>query len=135
MRPWLVGAGLLASLGALILVLALFAGRVSPRDHIDDRYRKVSDGTYASQKPPLTVASEIVREHRTDERVYTPNGIYLRYHDVVVGILPDGRGSRITLDTPERGYARYHSSVGGSWGGPGGRASSFRGGGPGGGGK
>lgn len=135
MKPWLVGAGLLASLGALILVLALFAGRVSPRDDIADDYRKVADGTYASGKPPLRVAEEIVSKHKTDERIYTPNGIYLRYYDVVVGILPDGNGSRITLDTPERGYARYHSSVGGTWGGPGGKASSFRGGGPGGGGK
>lgn len=96
----------------------------------------MSAGTYASPETPLKVAGEIGRKYKTEERVYTPTGVYLRYHNVIVGILPDGKGSRITLDTPERGYARYHSAVGGTWGGPGGKtSSSFRGGGPGGGGK
>lgn len=135
MRKPLIGSGLLASLGVAVLLIAMFAGRVSPRDHIAGHYRKVSAGTYASSKPPLAVAGDIVKKYRTSERVYTPNGVYLRYYNVVVGILPDGRGSRITLDTPERGYARYHSTVGGTWGGSGGKATSFRGGGPGGGGK
>ncbi|TDC46328.1 DUF4247 domain-containing protein [Actinomadura sp. KC345] len=135
MKGSLIGAGLLASLGAMILLIAAFAGRVSPRDDIADDYKKVSDRTYSSEKAPLAVAGEIVRKNETDERVYTPNGIYLRYYNAVVGILPNAGGSRITVDTPERGYARYHAVVGGNWGGPGGRASSFRGGGPGGGGK
>ncbi|HLV73911.1 uncharacterized protein DUF4247 [Actinomadura hallensis] len=136
MRTPLIGAGLLASLGTAILLIALFAGKTSPRGHIDGNYRKVAAGTYASPKTPLRVAGEIVGKHPTKERVYTPNGVYLRYHDAVVGIVPvAGGGSRITVDTPERGYARYHSAVGGDWGGPGGRAAFFRGGGPGGGGK
>ncbi|MGP4023889.1 DUF4247 domain-containing protein [Actinomadura sp. 3N407] len=135
MKGSLIGAGLLASFGVMILLIAMFAGRTSPRGDIADDYRKVSDGTYSSSKTPLAVAQEITEKHKTDERVYTPNGIYLRYHNAVVGILPAAGGSRITLDTPARGYARYHSAVGGTWGGPGGKVSSFRGGGPGGGGK
>ncbi|XRQ11879.1 DUF4247 domain-containing protein [Actinomadura welshii] len=135
MKPSLIGAGVLASLGAMILLIAMFGAKTSPRDHITDDYRKVSEGTYASPDTPMTVAMKITEKYRTDERIYTPNGIYLRYHDAVVGILPDGNGSRITLDSPERGYARHYTAVGGTWGGPGGRAASFRGGGPGGGGK
>lgn len=135
MKGPLTWAGLLASLGVMILLIATFAGRTSPRGDIPDDYRKVADGTYSSPKKPLAVAQEIIEKHKTDERVYTPNGIYLRYHNAVVGILPAAGGSRITLDTPARGYARYHSAVGGTWGGPGGKAASFRGGGPGGGGK
>ncbi|MFC5749461.1 DUF4247 domain-containing protein [Actinomadura rugatobispora] len=135
MKAPVIGSLVLAGLGAIVLLIALFAGRTSPRGWIPDTYTRVADDTYASQRPPLTVSREILRRFETDERVYTPNGVFLRYHNAVVGILPDGRGSRITLDTPDRGYARYHSSVGGHWGGPGGRASSFRGGGPGEGGK
>jgi hypothetical protein len=131
MQGPLIGAGLLASLGAVILLIAMFGGKVSPRDHIAKKYTKVSAGTYKSPKSPLQVSNEIIRRHKTKERVYSPAGVFLRYHNVVVGILPDGRGSRITMDTPARGYARYHSYVGGNWGGSGGRASSFRGGGPG----
>ncbi|MFG2090573.1 MULTISPECIES: DUF4247 domain-containing protein [unclassified Spirillospora] len=135
MKGSLTWAGLLAAFGVMILLIAMFAGRTSPRGDIPKDYRKVADGTYTSSKKPLAVAQEITEKHKTDERVYTPNGIYLRYHDAVVGILPAAGGSRITLDKPARGYARYYSVVGGTWGGPGGKASSFRGGGPGGGGK
>ncbi|TDC78216.1 DUF4247 domain-containing protein [Actinomadura sp. 7K507] len=135
MKGPLIGAGLLASLGAITLLIATFAGKVSPRDDIADDYKKVSDRTYSSEKSPLVVAGEIVDENKTDERVYTPNGIYLRYYNAVVGVLPSAGGSRITVDDPDRGYARYHAAVGGTWGGPGGKAASFRGGGPGGGGK
>ncbi|GAA2420691.1 hypothetical protein GCM10010191_34990 [Actinomadura vinacea] len=133
-RGWkkpLIGASVLVVLGAVVLVIALFAGRTSPRGWIPGKYERVAADTYRSPKAPLAVAREIVRKYETDERVYSPSGVFLRYHDAVVGILPDGTGSRITLDTPDRGYARYHSYVGGSWGGPGGRAGSFRGGGPG----
>lgn len=131
MKAPLIGAGLLASLGAVVLLIALFGGKTSPRGHIMKNYKKVSSGTYQSSKTPLRVSREIVGKYRTKDRVYTPSGVFLRYHNVVVGILPEGRGSRITLDRPARGYARYHSYVGGTWGGTGGRSSSFRGGGPG----
>ncbi|MFC6878382.1 MULTISPECIES: DUF4247 domain-containing protein [Actinomadura] len=64
-------------------------------------------------------------------------GIFLQYPKTVIGVLPDGPGSRITVDRPSSGYSRYHSYVGGRWSAPGrdgwnsnGRAS-FRGGGPG----
>jgi hypothetical protein len=131
MKGPLIGAGLMALLGAVILLIAMFGGKVSPRDYITKNYKKVSAGTYQSSKTPLQVSETIVDKYKTKERVYTPAGVFLRYHNAVVGVLPDGKGSRITLDTPDRGYARYHSYVGGNWGGAGGRASSFRGGGPG----
>ncbi|GLZ07049.1 lipoprotein [Actinomadura sp. NBRC 104412] len=126
-----IGSMLLVGLGVTVLLLALFAGRTSPRGWIPQNYTRVAPGTYQAQDPPLRVASRITSRFKTEHRVYTPGGIFLRYHNAVVAILPSGRGSRITVDDPDRGYARYHSSVGGAWGGPGGRASSFRGGGPG----
>lgn len=135
LRPHAVGAVLLAVLGVTVLLLALFAGRTSPRGWIPQNYTRVASGTYASRDAPLSVAGRIVQRFKTKDRVYTPGGVFLRYHDAVVGILPNGPGSRITVDDPDRGYARYHSSVGGTWGGSGGRVSSFRGGGPGEGGK
>jgi hypothetical protein len=125
-----IGAVLLAGLGAIVLVVAL-SGRTSPRGWIPQNYARVAPGTYQASEPPLRVADRIVTRYKTRDRVYTPGGVFLRYHNAVIGILPSGRGSRITVDDPDRGYARYHSSVGGFWGGPGGRVSSFRGGGPG----
>ncbi|MEW2352601.1 DUF4247 domain-containing protein [Spirillospora sp. NPDC029432] len=127
----MIGAGLVALFGAIVLLIALFGGKTSPRGYIAKHYKKVSAGTYSSPKAPLAVAEDIVDRNGTKDRVYTPTGVFLRYHNAVVGILPEGRGSKITLDAPARGYARYHSYVGGSWGGSGGRATSFRGGGPG----
>lgn len=126
-----IGSIILVSFGVVVLLVTLLSGRTSPRGWITDNYTRVSAGTYSSPHAPLAVAGQIANRYRTSERVYTPNGVFLRYRNVVVGVLPDGRGSRITLDTPERGYARYHTWVGGNWGGPGGRASTFRGGGPG----
>ncbi|WP_192810136.1 DUF4247 domain-containing protein [Actinomadura rudentiformis] len=64
-------------------------------------------------------------------------GIFLQYPKTVVGILPDGAGSRITVDDPDSGYRRYHSYVGTRWTSPGSGGwnrngtASFRGGGPG----
>jgi Domain of unknown function (DUF4247) len=130
-----IGAALLAGCGVIVLLISLFAGRTSPRGWIPENFDRVAAGTYVSRDTPLTVADRIATRFKTKDRVYTPGGVFLRYHNAVVGILPNGRGSRITVDDPDRGYARYHSSVGGFWGGPGGRVSSFRGGGPGEGGK
>ncbi|MEU5880420.1 DUF4247 domain-containing protein [Spirillospora sp. NPDC047279] len=64
-------------------------------------------------------------------------GIFLQYPKTVVGVLPDGAGSRITVDGPDRGYRRYNSYVGSHWTSPGSGGwnrngtASFRGGGPG----
>ncbi|WP_018655716.1 DUF4247 domain-containing protein [Actinomadura flavalba] len=131
MRRALIGGGLLAGLGGLVLAGALFAGGGSPRGWIDGRYQQLGAGSYRAGQPPARVASDLVRRHRPSDRVYDPAGIFLRYRDDVVVIAPDGRGSRVTVLDPDRAYRTYHGYVGGRWGGFNGRASTFRGGGPG----
>lgn len=57
------------------------------------------------------------------------SGVYLRYDDDSVVILPVAAGSVILLERLSTAYPRYHSTVGNSWGW--GRGSTVRGGGPG----
>ncbi|WP_019629553.1 DUF4247 domain-containing protein [Actinomadura atramentaria] len=131
MRRALIGGSLISGLGAVIVAVALLAGGASAGSYIKSHYSRIGVGTYRSPSPPAVVAAQIIRKNRPYDRAYDPGGIFLRYRSEVVGILPDGTGSRITVEDPERGYRHYHSSVGGRWGGVGGRASTFRGGGPG----
>jgi len=128
-----VGGGLLVLLGALVVVGALAGGNTSPRGWIGAHYAKIADGAYRAPEPPTKVAAALSGKFRPTDRVYDPSGVFLRYPDMIVAVLPDGKGSRVLVDDVETGYRRHHSSVGGRWGGPGGRASMFRGGGPGGG--
>ncbi|XRQ11877.1 DUF4247 domain-containing protein [Actinomadura welshii] len=130
-------------LAAVLAVLALGGCGTSNEDWIADKYSRIGSDTYRSSKAPQAVASEISRKFRPIDRVDdmatrgAAGGIFLQYPKLVVGVLPDGSGSRITVDDPRRGYSRYHSHVGGIWLSPGsngwtsGGAASFRGGGPG----
>ncbi|WP_067491112.1 DUF4247 domain-containing protein [Actinomadura hibisca] len=132
MKRALVGGGLLAAIGVFILVMALVSGGSSPKGWIARTYARTAPGTYLSTDSALRTAQRISAKYKPSDRAADPTGVYLRYPDLVVAVLPQGgKGSRITVDTAARGYARYHSSVGGRWGGPGGHASTFRGGGPG----
>jgi hypothetical protein len=128
----LVGGGLLLGLGAVVLVGVLLAGNTSPRGWIGEHYSRTGVGAYRSASPPTRVAAEITRKFKPSDRTYDPSGVFLRYPSVVVAVLSDGaRGSRIMVDDADRGYRRWYSHVGGRWGGPGGRSTMFRGGGPG----
>ncbi|WP_243712941.1 DUF4247 domain-containing protein [Actinomadura sp. 6K520] len=130
-------------LAAVLVVPALGACGTSNRDWIADKYTRAGHDTYRSPKAPQAVASEIGRKFKPIDRVDSlatrgaAGGIFLQYPKLVVGVLPDGAGSRITVDNPRRGYDRYHSHIGGVWLRPGsngwtsGGAASFRGGGPG----
>jgi hypothetical protein len=131
MRRGLIGGGLLALLGVAVLVGALVSGNASPKSWIAGKYTKVGANSYRSSASPARVAGEITRKFKPSDRVYDPAGVFLRYPKVAVAVLPDGRGSRISIDTPDRMYRTHYGYVGGRWGGVGGRASSFRGGGPG----
>ncbi|RAY14464.1 DUF4247 domain-containing protein [Actinomadura craniellae] len=131
MKRGLIGGGLLAGLGAVILVGVLVSNSTSPRSWIAGKYTKVNATTFRAAAPPAKVAGEIARKFKPSDRVYVPAGAFLRYPKVMIAVLPDGRGSRISIETPDRGYRNHHSAVSGRWGGPGGRASLFRGGGPG----
>ncbi|MEU8800278.1 DUF4247 domain-containing protein [Spirillospora sp. NPDC048819] len=130
-------------LAAVLIVPALGGCGTSNREWIADKYTRTGSDTYRSSKAPQAVASEISRKFKPIDRVSdlstrgSAGGIFLQYPKLVVGVLPSGSGSRITVDSPRRGYSRYHSHVGGIWRSPGSNGwtssgvASFRGGGPG----
>ncbi|MFI0483738.1 DUF4247 domain-containing protein [Actinomadura sp. 9N215] len=127
----------------LLTVLALGGcGSTSKESWIKGKYKK-SGTDYRSPKAPPAVATEINKKFKAIDRVDSmatrgaAGGIFLRYPKLVVGVLPSGTGSQITLSSPSLGYNRYYSHVSGFWARPGsggwtnGGAASFRGGGPG----
>ncbi|MEO3782376.1 DUF4247 domain-containing protein [Actinocorallia sp. B10E7] len=132
MKKAMIGGGILMLVGVIILALTVRGGTRSPREWISGRF-PAGGGGYQSGQPPIRTAGEIIGHSRPVDRVYDPAGVFLRYPGAVVAVLPAATGSVIHVDTPERGYQRWRGYVNGRWGGPGGRASLFRGGGPGGG--
>lgn len=128
---------------AVLAALALGGCGTSQSSWIADKYSKTGRDTYRSPKAPPLVASEINKKFKSIDRVDdlatrgAAGGIFLRYPKLVVGVLPNGTGSRITVDKPRGGYNRYYSHVSGRWSSPGSNgwtsrgAASFRGGGPG----
>ncbi|MES9538178.1 DUF4247 domain-containing protein [Actinomadura sp. NPDC000600] len=132
-----------AVVAATLTATALSGCGQSQSSWIADKYSRDGVGAYRSPKPPRTVASEIGRKFKPIDRVDDmatrgPNGgIFMRYPKLVVGVLPNGTGSRITVDNPRSGYSRHYTHVAGRWSSPGSNgwtsrgAASFRGGGPG----
>ncbi|TDD76681.1 DUF4247 domain-containing protein [Actinomadura darangshiensis] len=132
-----------AVVAAVVTATALSGCGQSQKSWLGDKYTKMGSGQFRSPKPPQTVAGEIGRKFKPIDRVSgmttvgSGGGIFLRYPKLVVGVLPNGPGSRITLDNARSGYNRYHSYVGNRWSRPGSGgwtssgAASFRGGGPG----
>jgi hypothetical protein len=131
---------LLSGAGVLGLFLVLTGGN-SVRDHIKETYRFVGtervEGAerdsllYASSKPPSTTAADIADARKPADRRVTESGVFLRYSDDVVSVVPQSGGSRIIVDDEDSGYRRNYLFVGGFWGTFSGRGQGFRGGGPG----
>ena len=111
----------------------------SVRDWVADHYRLTrgearagSSAEFRSPRSPVETAKEIADARRPGERRATPAGVFLRYDEDYVAVVPDGRGgSRILIDDERRGYGHFFPYVGGYWGSYSGPAESFRGGGPG----
>ncbi|MGI5203919.1 DUF4247 domain-containing protein [Spirillospora sp. CA-108201] len=132
-----------AVVAAALTATALGGCGKSQSSWIADKYSRTGPDTYQSPKAPQKVASEIGRKFRPIDRVDdlatmgANGGIFMRYPKLVVGVLPNGTGSRITVDGARRGYGRHYSHVSGLWSSPGSNgwtsrgAASFRGGGPG----
>jgi hypothetical protein len=124
--------------GVLGIVLTL-TSTGSVKGYVKDHYKRVGSDRgaqiYSSPKPPARVAEEIAKAHKPADRRVTPEGVFLRYRKDYVGVLASGRGSRIEVADEKRGYALFFPFVGGYWGTYSGPAETFRGGGPGGGGK
>jgi len=139
-RRNVVIAAVLSGIGVLGLVLVLTGGN-SVRDFIKDKYKFVGtervEGAgkdsllYASDKPPSQTAADIADARKPADRRVTESGVFLRYKDDVVSVVPQSEGSRVIVDDEEGGYRRNYLFVGGFWGTFSGRGQSFRGGGPG----
>ncbi|MEO3927219.1 DUF4247 domain-containing protein [Micromonosporaceae bacterium B7E4] len=135
-RRWFVVGGAFALVGALVAGFAIFHGNFSPRGYVQDRYTRAAaqdiggDATaYRSDKSPSVVADEITEAWRPADQYVDASGVYLRYDEDSVVILPLAGGSLIMLERLVTAYPRYSSTVGNAWGW--GRGSSVRGGGPG----
>ena len=135
-RRWLVVGVALAVIGALVASFAIFYGNFSPRGYVQDRYARASSRdiggqalAYTSNKAPSQVSKEITDAWQPADQYVDGSGVYLRYDDDSVVILPLAAGSLILLERMTTAYPRYHHVVGGGWGW--GRGTTVRGGGPG----
>jgi hypothetical protein len=139
-RSWYVLALVAGLLGGLMAVLAVVNLSTSPREFIADNYARayahdVGDEivAYRSEYPPSFVAVTLIDAFRPVDQYVDGSGVYLRYADDAVVILPKTYGSVILVERWETAYRRYGAAVGAYWGW--GRGARIRGGGPGGGGK
>ncbi|BCL15003.1 DUF4247 domain-containing protein [Micromonospora sagamiensis] len=135
-RRWFVVGAVFAVIGVLVAAFAIFYGNFSPRGYVEDRYsRAVSQDigkdalAYTSTKRPSEVADEVTDAWKPADQYVDGSGVYLRYDDDSVVILPVAAGSLILLERVSTAYPRYRQTVGNSWGW--GRGSTVRGGGPG----
>ena len=143
MKRHVLVAAALVGLGALLLVAAI-ASATSVREHVRKTYpaagsESVPGGrstslVYDSPRPASETAQEIADAVSPADRRITPSGVFLRYDEDVVTVVPREAGaSRIYVDDEDGGYRRGFVFLGGWWGTYSGRGESFRGGGPGGG--
>lgn len=135
-RRWFVVGAAVAVVGALLAAFAIFYGNFSPRGYVQDRYNRAAGRdiggqavAYTSTKTPSQVAEEVTAAWQPADQYVDGSGVYLRYDDDSVVILPIAAGSVILLERMTTAYPRYHSTVGSHWGW--GRGSTVRGGGPG----
>jgi hypothetical protein len=136
-RRWFViGVGL-ALVGALVAGVGIFTGSFSPRGYVSDNFTRAAARdlggdalAYTSGKVPSEVADQITDVWAPADRYVDASGVYLRYDDDSVVILPLAAvGSLILVENMRTAYPRYYGTVGGYWGW--GRGTSIRGGGPG----
>jgi hypothetical protein len=128
----------LVALGALGLV-GVFACNESVEGFVKDRCTRSGmerdpqgnrAETYRCKDRPAKLAADLREAHKPADQRTTPEGHFLRYSDDMVGITPEGSGSKVYLADERNGYAFFGPFVGGWWGTYGGRAEGFRGGGP-----
>ncbi|MFC7546334.1 DUF4247 domain-containing protein [Plantactinospora sp. GCM10030261] len=135
-RKWFLLGTIFAVVGVLVAAFGIFYGNFSPRGYVEDRYTRAAARdigrdavAYTANRPPSQVAKEVTDAWRPADEYVDGSGVYLRYDDDSVVILPLAAGSLILLEKTSTAYRRYHSTVGNAWGW--GRGSSVRGGGPG----
>lgn len=135
-KRWIVVGVAVAVIGAVVAAFAIFSGNFSPRGFVEDRYRRAASQdigndavAYTASKAPSAVAKEVTDAWQPADQYVDGSGVYLRYDDDSVVILPLAAGSLILLEKMDTAYPRYHSTVGNYWGW--GRGNTVRGGGPG----
>ncbi|MFG1778720.1 DUF4247 domain-containing protein [Micromonospora sp. NPDC049051] len=135
-RRWFVVGVAFAVIGALVAAFAIFYGSFSARGFVEDRYTRAASRdiggnavAYTSPRSPSQVAKEVTDAWQPADQYVDGSGVYLRYDDDSVVILPIAAGSVILLEHMRTAYPRYHSTVGSHWGW--GRGNTVRGGGPG----
>lgn len=135
-RRWFVLAAVLGVVGLLLAAFATAYGNFSPRGYVADHYtRSAADDidddaeAYRARAAPSRVAQELTEAWQPADQYVDGSGVYLRYADDAVVILPAAAGSLILVEKLSSAYPRYHGVVGGFWGW--GRGASLRGGGPG----
>ena len=135
-RRWIVVGVAVAVVGALLAAFAIFYGNFSPRGYVQDHYTRASSRdigsdalAYTSTRTPSEVAKDVTDAWQPADEYVDGTGVYLRYDDDSVVILPLAAGSLILLERMTTAYPRYHHVVGGGWGW--GRGTTVRGGGPG----
>lgn len=112
---------------AAVLAVAAVVGFVSlvhngsPRSWIRHHYAQQSrDGSSEVLSSPQSVtatAKRIRTAWKPAQELVDPSGVFLRYHDLIVAIVPTAStGSTIYLDDQQTGYAHWYGYVGGSWG-------------------
>lgn len=135
-RRWFVMGAALALIGALVAGFGVFYGSFSPRGYVENEFVRsaaadIGDDAvaYTSGKPPSEVAAGLTSTWQPVDQYVDASGVYLRYDDDSVVILPVAAGSLILLERVATAYPRYHGTVGSAWGW--GRGITVRGGGPG----
>ena len=137
-RIWYLVAACAAALGLLLGVAAIFSGNFSARGYVEDRYtrapeRDIDDGAraYTSPRAPSQVAADLTGEWEPAAQHVDGSGIYLRYADDAIVLLPIAvtGGTLILVERLSTAYPRYVGIVGGGWIGQ--RGNPGRGGGPG----
>lgn len=135
-RRWFVFGAAFALIGAIFAGYALLYGNFSPRGYVQNHYQRAPGHdigqqavAYTSTESPSLVAERITKAWKPADEYVDASGVYLRYDDDSVVVMPVAAGSLILLEAVSTAYPRYHSVVGGAWGW--GRGSTVRGGGPG----
>ncbi|MFR9777958.1 DUF4247 domain-containing protein [Micromonospora sp. MS34] len=135
-RRWFVVGVAFAVIGAVVAGFAIFYGNFSPRGYVADHFRRDASRdigsqalAYTTDRTPSQVSKQITDVWQPADQYVDGSGVYLRYNDDSVVILPIAAGSVILLERMSTAYPRYHSRVGNHWGW--GRGSTVRGGGPG----
>ncbi len=135
-RRWFVVGIALALVGVLVAGWATVYGNFSVRGYVADKYQRSASNdigsdavAYTSGSTPTAVAAQIRKAWDPADEVVDASGVYLRYADDAVVILPAAVGSLILVEDVDSAHRRHSSHVSGYWGW--GRGTSLRGGGPG----